>query len=93
MAKGPDVSVDAVKDFETIVIDAFREVLLDGAAPGEDVDSGSDFFELGGNSILGARLVARLRQATGAKVGIRDLFRSRTAGALAVVVGRRAGAS
>jgi acyl carrier protein len=82
-----------VKDIERIVIDAFREVLRDSAEPGESVDSGSDFFELGGNSLLGVRLVARLRQEAGVKVGIRDLFQARTAGALAEVVGRRAGGS
>lgn len=78
---------------EVIVINVFRDVLRDGAEPAEHIDGSSDFFELGGNSILGARLVAQLRQLVGVKVTVRDLFRARTAGALALVVGERAGGS
>jgi acyl carrier protein len=70
---------------EDVVIGVFREVL------GEDerVDATSDFFQLGGNSILGARLVARLRQSFEVKVGVRDLFRGRTVGAMAEVIRQR----
>jgi len=79
------VSADLGADVESMVVAAFRDVLGDG----EPVDAGSDFFDLGGNSILGARLVARLRQVLEVKVTIRDLFRARTAGVLAGAVRQR----
>jgi acyl carrier protein len=53
---------------------------------GEPVTAESDFFVMGGNSMLGARLVARLREACGVRVGIRDVFSGRTVTAIAAAV-------
>lgn len=64
------------------VLDAFRDVL----GPDVVVDVHSDFFDLGGNSVLGARLVASLRNSLSVKVTIRDVFKARTVGAVAEVV-------
>jgi hypothetical protein len=75
--------------FDEAVLAAFAELLPDGTAA---VTRESDFFVLGGNSVLGAQLVARLRRALPVKVAIRDLFRTRTAGALADLLRTRAGA-
>jgi len=68
------------------VIDAFRDVL----GSDEVVDVHSDFFDLGGNSVLGARLVATLRRSLTVSVTIRDIFKARTVGAVAEVVAGRA---
>jgi acyl carrier protein len=70
------------------VVEAFRDVLGDD----ETVEVDSDFFELGGNSILAAQLVARLRRELGVKLNVRDLFRARTAGGLAEVLEQRTAA-
>jgi len=68
------------------VLDAFRDVLGSDAV----VDVHSDFFDLGGNSVLGARLVANLRTSLSVKVTIRDVFKARTVAAVAEVVAERA---
>ncbi|TQF01543.1 acyl carrier protein [Kitasatospora acidiphila] len=71
--------------FAPQVAEVFQEV-LGGDAP---VNGESDFFELGGNSMLGARLVARLRQVFDVKVTIRDVFRARTVDGVAEAVAVR----
>lgn len=82
--------VGHLDSYEEAVVEAFSQLLQDCEAP---VTPASDFFALGGTSILGARLVARLRQSLPVKVTIRDLFRARTAGALAQVLRERAARS
>ncbi|MEV0238487.1 non-ribosomal peptide synthase/polyketide synthase [Streptomyces sp. NPDC050674] len=42
-----------------------------------------DFFDLGGDSILAARTLTRIREAFGARLTLRDVFTARTVGALA----------
>ncbi|CUU59639.1 Phosphopantetheine attachment site [Parafrankia irregularis] len=76
--------------YEEAVIDAFVRSLADSGAV---VTPASDFFLLGGTSVLGAQLVASLRQTLPVKVTIRDLFRARSAGALADVLRARAAQS
>ncbi|MFJ8469693.1 non-ribosomal peptide synthetase [Streptomyces swartbergensis] len=42
-----------------------------------------DFLDLGGDSILAARILTRIREAFGARLTLRDVFTARTIGALA----------
>ncbi|AQA24418.1 D-alanine--poly(phosphoribitol) ligase, subunit 1 [Rhodococcus sp. MTM3W5.2] len=65
--------------FETIVAEVFAEVL--GL---ERVGVDDDFFELGGNSLIGTQVTARLGAALDATVPVRALFESPTVAALAV---------
>jgi amino acid adenylation domain-containing protein len=62
----------------------------------ERVGVEDDFFMLGGHSLLGTQLIARLYDAFGVKIGLRVVFRSPTIAALAAEVQRlvlvRAGA-
>ena len=54
---------------EMVIADAFAELL--GI---EDIGALDDFFELGGNSLLATRLVARLGETLGRQVPVRMLF-------------------
>ncbi|MEY9910141.1 amino acid adenylation domain-containing protein/non-ribosomal peptide synthase protein (TIGR01720 family) [Catenulispora sp. MAP12-49] len=52
----------------------------------------ADFFDLGGDSILATRMLARLRDETGHRLTVRDIFTARTIGALAPMLDARADA-
>jgi amino acid adenylation domain-containing protein/non-ribosomal peptide synthase protein (TIGR01720 family) len=47
------------------------------------VGRGEDFFDLGGDSILATRMLARLREETGHRLAVRDIFTARSIAALA----------
>jgi len=82
-------TVTTREQVEAAVVAVFAELLLDGGG----VDRDTDFFDTGGNSLLAARAVARLRLVLPVRVSMRDIFTSRTPAALAARVVERAGAS
>lgn len=49
----------------------------------EEMSADTDFFDSGGNSVLAARALARLRGELGVRLSMREFFSARTAGALA----------
>ncbi|WP_328811242.1 non-ribosomal peptide synthetase [Rhodococcus sp. NBC_00294] len=63
---------------EKVVADVFS-ALLDAPRVGID----DSFFELGGNSLVGMRAVARVNEALSSSIGVRDLFEKPTVAALA----------
>lgn len=56
--------------------------------PVDEINEDTDFFEVGGNSILAARTVARLRQAFGIELSLRDFLSARTPRALCETIER-----
>ena len=54
----------------------------------ELIDLDDNFFLLGGHSLLGAQLMARLRAAFGVEIGLRSLFEAPTVTALSAEVDR-----
>ncbi|MFC6080609.1 amino acid adenylation domain-containing protein [Sphaerisporangium aureirubrum] len=73
---------------ERLIAAVFAEVLgLDhpGAPP---VGADDDFFALGGHSLLATKVVARVADALGVRVPVRELFAGPTVAALAAAAGR-----
>lgn len=74
-------------DAEDVIAQTFADLLLMQA---EDLDPESDFFEVGGDSILAGRAIVRLRSLFPAtRISIRDLFNAPTPRALAEVIAGR----
>ncbi|MFF8092951.1 amino acid adenylation domain-containing protein [Streptomyces sp. NPDC016675] len=65
---------------EAVLCALFEDVLK---LPRETVGTDVNFFDLGGDSLLATRLLARLRHDTGAEIPITALFETPTPGALA----------
>ncbi|MEU5633346.1 non-ribosomal peptide synthase/polyketide synthase [Streptomyces rishiriensis] len=57
------------------------------------VGATDDFFELGGDSILAARALARIREELGVRLTVRDVFTARTVAALAPLLGEPSAAA
>jgi aryl carrier-like protein len=66
---------------ETLVAGMFRDVL--GRA---DLGVHDNFFDLGGDSLMAARLMSRLRAASGTDLPLRNLFERPTAAQLAEAI-------
>jgi acyl carrier protein len=54
----------------------------------DEIDVDDNFFMLGGHSLLGAQLIARLRQSFGVDIALRSLFEAPTVAALSSEVER-----
>ena len=54
----------------------------------DEIDVDDNFFMLGGHSLLGAQLIARLRQSFGVDIALRSLFEAPTVAALSAEVER-----
>ncbi len=83
----PRIDIDADRfrepatESERIVAQVWAEVL--GI---ERVGADDSFFDLGGNSLVATRVVARINEATGASLAIRELFEAPTVAGLAARV-------
>jgi acyl-coenzyme A synthetase/AMP-(fatty) acid ligase len=66
---------------EAMVLGVFREVLGRG-----DFGPDGNFFDLGGDSLMAARMVLRLRVASGVDVSLRGLFERQTVAGLAETI-------
>ncbi|MER2208768.1 MAG: condensation domain-containing protein, partial [Rhodococcus sp. (in: high G+C Gram-positive bacteria)] len=66
---------------ELLLAEIFADVL--GA---ETVGAGDDFFELGGNSLIATKLIARVNAAEAVDFGVRTLFEAPTVESLALQV-------
>ncbi|MCG6575819.1 non-ribosomal peptide synthetase, partial [Pseudomonas sp. AF32] len=71
-------------DLERLLCQLFGELLGETLTGGQQVGTSDSFFALGGDSILGLKLISRLREQ-GYSLTPRDLFRSPTPAALAQV--------
>ncbi|MEV6135891.1 amino acid adenylation domain-containing protein [Nocardia sp. NPDC051990] len=76
---------------ERTVAEVFSDVLDLKRLGLERVGADDDFFDLGGNSLVATRVVARLGAAIGSRVPVRAVFEAPTVAALAVAVVSGAG--
>jgi acyl transferase domain-containing protein len=74
----------APSDTEVVVAAAYRAIL--GVDP---VDRYRDFFELGGDSLLAARVAGFLRRELGGDIGVRVVFGAPTVAGLAAAIDER----
>ncbi|CAI2797439.1 non-ribosomal peptide synthetase [Pseudomonas fluorescens group sp.] len=70
---------------ESLVCQLFSDVLGDGLTGGRVVGTADSFFALGGDSILGLKLISQLRDQ-GYALTPKDLFRAQTPAGLALVI-------
>ena len=77
MRPGPSSDRRVRTPRQEILCGLYSEVLGLPAVSADD-----SFFDLGGHSLLGVRLVNRIRAVLGAEIGIRDLFLAPTAAGL-----------
>lgn len=75
---GPDHVIECL-------VEIYRSVL-----EFEEVDADSDFFVLGGHSVLAGRVVAQAREHLGIPVSLRDVFTARTPRGISEAVSGRA---
>ena len=66
---------------ETFLLSVFREILHV-----ESISVTDDFFDLGGHSLMAARLVSRISAATGRQIPLAALFRAATVESLAQLI-------
>lgn len=97
MTNTDEVSDQVISGEQTIEqrVASLFEMLLSERDPtggGAEARPADDFFVRGGNSMLAARLVAKLRREFGVEVSMRDVFRGRTVAAVAQAVRGRLGA-
>ncbi|MFI2608323.1 non-ribosomal peptide synthase/polyketide synthase [Kitasatospora sp. NPDC018619] len=59
----------------------------------DEVGPEDDFFDLGGDSVLAARTLTRIRERLGARLTLRDVFTARTVAALAPLLDQPAAAA
>jgi acyl carrier protein len=76
-----DVAAPLRTPTEATVLGVFREVLGRG-----DFGADGNFFNLGGDSLMAARMVLRLRTASGVDVPLRALFERQTVEGLAEAI-------
>jgi amino acid adenylation domain-containing protein len=81
-AAAPAAGVAPRPGVETIIADAWREVL-----GRREVCAGDDFFQLGGHSLRAAQVVSRLNAAFGLSLSVRHLFDHSTVTSLAAAIG------
>jgi amino acid adenylation domain-containing protein len=80
-AQGPAAAHAPRSATEQAVVDIWRQVL-----PAQAVSPDSDFFDLGGDSLLATQIVARVRQVFGIGLDLRELLDAPTPAAMAVLV-------
>jgi acyl carrier protein len=62
--------------------------IIGGLLELDDVGMDENFFMMGGHSLLGAQLIARLRKDFGVQIGLRSLFAAPTVGELSSEIDR-----
>lgn len=68
-------------------IEATLDIVVDSLLPGRGFADGgmrsADIFELGANSMVAVRLVAKIKRELGVTIAVRDVFTGRTINAIA----------
>jgi amino acid adenylation domain-containing protein len=81
-----EVEAEFFTETEEFVADLLCELLKL-----EEIGLDDNFFMLGGHSLLGAQVIARLQDSFGVDIGLRGLFEAPTVASLSAEVDRRSG--
>ncbi|MFI6481033.1 non-ribosomal peptide synthetase [Nonomuraea sp. NPDC050663] len=80
---GAAAQADGARSYEQILCGMVRETLKVG-----EVSPGDNFFDLGGHSVLAAKLASRMRKELGVVVPMRSMFAAETLAELAQIMER-----
>lgn len=76
-----ETSIKPATKTEELVAEVWTDILKI-----DDISINQSFFDIGGDSLVGTRLVARLRDMTGSKISLRILFENPTIKKLASII-------
>ncbi|KAI9830142.1 MAG: hypothetical protein M1819_005819 [Sarea resinae] len=84
-------SITGGSELEHKLAKIWKDCLPEAATSSLGLDSNTDFFEVGGNSLLLVKLQALVRRDLGAKIPLLELFQTSTLGSMASRIALRSG--
>lgn len=84
----PTISIVDLTDAEKRMMEIWSEVLVERLVVSNKIDTSTDFFQVGGNSILLIKLRSNLERTFNVNISLPELFQSSTLGNMVKLTGR-----